>query len=232
MKRILYAGLAVILSLGDDMASGQSAKPAAASTNVVTLLQIYNEFLDAYSRETASWQADITLSANVNAKPNPPYHIQYDDFLGYYTYRAKTWGELNNYEKFAVMNDPRMPHFIREKAAQKHLTRDEAPKAVAWAQPATTQATPALSQTNVVAQAPAANSVAVTPPPQTDVSKEIEDIFKNTRSLLREASSLESALQAERGMLVKDARNPDNLAYQFEAQELLSSNPIRLLEVQ
>ncbi len=232
MKGILFTVLAVILSLSLNRLLGQSAETPVASTNAVTLLQIYNVFLDAYSRETASWKTDITLNADVNTKPNPPYHLHYDDFLGYYTYRSKTWGELNNYEKFAVMNDPRMAHFIREKAAQKHLTRNDDPKAVAQAQPATTQATPASSQTSVVAQAPAAQSGAITPPPQPDVSKELEDILKNTRSLLREASSLETALQGQRGMLAKEASNPDNLAYQFEAEELLSSNPIRLMEVQ
>ncbi len=48
--------------------------------------------------------------------PAPPYRLHYNDSLGYYIYRPKRWAELNDYERFALKNDPRLPHFIREHA--------------------------------------------------------------------------------------------------------------------
>src|SRR5205814_2131654 len=59
---------------------------------------------------------EIVLGADVRKPPGPSYKLHYEDSLGYYTYRVKRWDELNAYEKFAVQNDPRLPHFIREDA--------------------------------------------------------------------------------------------------------------------
>jgi len=79
-----------------------------------TLESVYDCFIERFADGNPAWKADITLRADINKPPSPPYRLHYNDTLGYYTYRPKHWAELNNYERFALRNDPRFPHFIRE----------------------------------------------------------------------------------------------------------------------
>lgn len=88
----------------------------------VRLIDIYNQFMDRFSDGNPAWKTEIVLRADVGKPPRPPYKLHYDDSLGYYTYRVKRWAELDDYEKFAVQNDPRLPHFIREEAANIRKT--------------------------------------------------------------------------------------------------------------
>src|SRR5437867_6312689 len=87
----------------------QTEKPAL-------LVDLYNQFMDRFSDGNPAWKTEIVLGADVRKPPGPSYKLHYEDSLGYYTYRVKRWDELNGYEKFAVQNDPRLPHFIREDA--------------------------------------------------------------------------------------------------------------------
>ena len=78
---------------------------------------VYDCFIQRFADENPAWKTDITLRADLNSPPMPPYKLHYNDILGYYTYRPKHWAELNGYERFALRNDPRLPHFIREHAS-------------------------------------------------------------------------------------------------------------------
>lgn len=81
-----------------------------------TLEFVYNRFIEYFADGNPAWKADITLRADLSKPPAPPCKLHYSDSLGYYTYRPKLWAELNDYERFALRNDPRLPHFIREHA--------------------------------------------------------------------------------------------------------------------
>lgn len=78
------------------------------------VVDVYNQFIDRFSDGTPAWKTDIALGMNGLTNLAGPRKIHYDDGLGYYTYQPKRWVELNDYEKFAVQNDPRLPHFLRE----------------------------------------------------------------------------------------------------------------------
>ncbi len=79
-----------------------------------TLESVYDRFIERFADENPAWKAEIVLRPDVTKPPAPPYRLHYNDTLGYYTYRPKRWAELNDYERFALRNDPRLPHFIRE----------------------------------------------------------------------------------------------------------------------
>lgn len=79
-----------------------------------TLESVYDRFIERFADWNPAWKADITLRADIDKPPASPYRLHYNDTLGYYTYRPKHWAELNDYERFALRNDPRLPHFIRE----------------------------------------------------------------------------------------------------------------------
>ena len=82
-----------------------------------TLESVYDRFIERFADENPAWKTDITLRANLSKPPVPPYRLHYNDSLGYYTFRPKHWAELNDYERFALKNDPRLAHFIREHAS-------------------------------------------------------------------------------------------------------------------
>jgi hypothetical protein len=77
---------------------------------------VYNCFITRFADGNPAWKTEITLGADLNKPPQPPYKLHYNDSLGYYTYRPKHWSELNDYERFALRNDPRLPDFMRENA--------------------------------------------------------------------------------------------------------------------
>jgi hypothetical protein len=81
-----------------------------------TLESVYERFIERFSDGNPAWKTEITLRADIDKPPAPPYRLHYNDSLGYYIYRPKRWAELNDYERFALKNDPRLPHFIREHA--------------------------------------------------------------------------------------------------------------------
>ncbi len=82
-----------------------------------TVESFYDRFIERFADENPAWKTEITLRAAVSKPPAPPFRLHYNDNLGYYTYRPKHWAELNDYERFALKNDPRLPHFIREHAS-------------------------------------------------------------------------------------------------------------------
>lgn len=82
-----------------------------------TVESVYDRFIERFADENPAWKTEITLRADVGKPPAPPFKLHYNDSLGYYTYRPKHWAELNDYERFALKNDPRLPHFIREHAS-------------------------------------------------------------------------------------------------------------------
>jgi hypothetical protein len=81
-----------------------------------TLESVYDRFIERFADENPAWKTEIKLRADISKPPAPPFRLHYNDSLGYYTYRPKHWTELNDYERFALKNDPRLPHFMREHA--------------------------------------------------------------------------------------------------------------------
>lgn len=79
-----------------------------------SLESVYDCFIDHFADGNPAWKTNITLGADLSKPPKLPYRLHYDDGLGYYAYRPKHWSELNDYERFALENDPRLPDFIRE----------------------------------------------------------------------------------------------------------------------
>ncbi len=81
-----------------------------------TLESVYDRFIERFADDDPAWKTEITLRADISNPPAPPHRLHYNDSLGYYIYRPKRWAELNDYERFALKNDPRLPHFIRQHA--------------------------------------------------------------------------------------------------------------------
>ena len=125
------------------------AAPAPAADARYSLASVYHAFMERFAEENPAWKAEITLHANVNMPPKPPFRLGYNDTLGYYSYRVKQWDELNDYEKFAVQNDPRLPHFIRELCGRDIANAAPASIGTAAAAPAAT------ATANPIAAAPA-----------------------------------------------------------------------------
>ena len=108
MERCMRTTVAILVLLA---AGGLAARAGNDSLEFV-----YDCFIARFSDGNPAWKTEITLEADLNKPPRPPYRLHYDDSLGYYTYRPKHWSELNDYERFALRNDPRLPDFIRENA--------------------------------------------------------------------------------------------------------------------
>lgn len=209
MKWIALVSLLFLASLAaaqpGQTPAAQPAKPQAVPAPVAdaryNLASVYHAFMERFVEENPAWKTDITLHADVSKPPRPPFHLGYNDTLGYYSYRVKPWDELNVYEKFAVQNDPRLPHFIRELCG----------KDIADATPASAGAAVGMA---AGAAAATASPVAATPAelavPEAPPSQRI-DLTKQPKGLL---------LQAQ-GVFV----------YRFDPADLLSTKAIRLAEV-
>lgn len=163
------------------------------------LIDIYNQFIDRFSDGNPAWKTEIVLGADVEKPPVPPYMLHYDDSLGYYSYRVKRWDELNDYERFALQNDPRLPHFIREEASNIRKTNPQHPSHATIGGTAGTQASTATD-------GPQPSAVASNSP--TGTSK--------------------SGAAKQRGILTREGASA--LAYKFEPDELINSQPLRLME--
>jgi hypothetical protein len=126
------------------------------------LVDIYNQFMDRFSDGNPAWKTEIVLGADVGKPLAPPYKLHYDEGLGYYSYRLKRWDELNDYEKFALQNDPRLPHFIREEAWNIRKTNPRQPGQTTIGGTAGTQASTATD-------GPQPSSVANNSPTETPI---------------------------------------------------------------
>jgi hypothetical protein len=91
-----------------------SQNPSVPKPKPIVLADVYRQFMERYADDNPAWKTEITLSAEVANPPAAPYHLYYSETLGYYSYRVKRWDELSDYEQFAVQNDPRLSHFVRE----------------------------------------------------------------------------------------------------------------------
>ena len=174
--------------------------PAPAADARYSLASVYHAFMERFAEKNPAWKADITLHANVNMPPKPPFRLGYNDTLGYYSYRVKQWDELNDYEKFAVQNDPRLPHFIRELCG-----KDMADATAASAGAAVGMAAGAAAATaSPIAAAPAELAV-----PELLPGQRI-DLAKRPKGLLLESQGV--------------------FVYRFDPADLLSTKAIRLVE--
>jgi len=171
---------------------------AQAKTSVA---DVYNAFMDHYADGNPAWKKNVAFGGDLSKPPEPPLHLNYSDSLGYYTYETKRWDELTAYEQFALQNDPRLSHFIR----QFYGTEAEHPAhMIKLAQaPDSRSAKPTPLFTAVPAPTPAPAPAA--PSPRT------EEMNVGTRGLLH----------VEPGMCT----------YKFDPEELTSAKPVRLMEV-
>jgi hypothetical protein len=108
MERCMRTTVAILVLLA---AGGLAARAGNDSLEFV-----YDCFIARFADGNPAWKTEITLEADLNKPPQPPYRLHYNDSLGYYTYRPKHWSELNDYEQFALRNDPRLSDFIRQNA--------------------------------------------------------------------------------------------------------------------
>src|SRR5579859_667752 len=108
MERCMRTTVAILVLL----ASGGLAARAGNDS----LEFVYDCFIARFADVNPAWKTEIALEADLNKTPRPPYRLHYNDSLGYYTYRPKHWSELNDYEQFALRNDPRLSDFIRQNA--------------------------------------------------------------------------------------------------------------------
>jgi hypothetical protein len=106
--------MSIKVCLANLMVVAVGSLTALAADNTVEA--VYNQFIERFADKNPTWKTEITLSASVTNPPALPYRLHYNDSLGYYTYRPKRWQELNEQERFALQNDPRLPHFVREQA--------------------------------------------------------------------------------------------------------------------
>lgn len=212
----------IILVLGLTLV-GATAQTNVASVDVsATLLDIYNQFITQFSDENPAWKTDITLGTKLETKPTAPYKQHYNDLLGYYTYRPKTWEELNDYEKFAVQNDPRLPGFVKARAKElrqlKAVAQSPAPQPSPEPVP---QPSPEPTVAKIPQPSPVVESVKPTPNP------ELTQLLLQTDTLLDQARNLKK--QQQRGILNREG--DFSFAYQFDPAELVTANPVRLVEV-
>lgn len=163
------------------------------------LVDIYNRFMDRFSDRNPAWKTEIVLAADVGKPPSAPYRLHYDDSLGYYTYRVKRWDELNDYEKFALQNDPRLPHFIREEAWNIRKTNPQQPGQ-------TTIGGTAGMQASIATAGSQPSAVASNSPTEASIGGPAK----------------------QRGILTREGAS--SLAYKFEPDELINSQPLQLME--
>jgi hypothetical protein len=208
-------------------APASQAQPAQPAQNIdarCSLASVYQAFMDRFADENPAWKREITLHADINNPPKPPFHIGYHDSLGYYTYRVKQWDDLSDYEKFSVQNDPRLPHFIREVygydipnatgpaagvaglAAGAAVAGPVAQDAAAAA--AFTAPLPAVSEASAASPVPVASAELAVP--DVPAAQRI-DLTKQPKGVL----------QQEQGGFV----------YLFDPADLLGVAPLRLVEV-
>ena len=170
--------MSIKVCLANLMVLAVGSLAALAAENTVE--SVYNRFIERFADRNPAWKTDITLGANVTNPPASPYRLHYNDSLGYYIYRPKRWQELNEHERFALQNDPRLPHFVREQA-------------LVWR------------------------------------SKSKAERAPGTEAGGRSQAS-DSADQAQqRGLLMR--HGPNVWSYRFEPDELLNSQPLRLIEL-
>ncbi len=201
-------------------APASQAQPAQPAQNIdarCSLASVYQAFMDRFADENPAWKREITLHADINNPPKPPFHIGYHDSLGYYTYRVKQWDDLSDYEKFSVQNDPRLPHFIREVYGYDipNATGPAAGAAVAGpvaqdaaAAAAFTAPLPAVSEASAASPVPVASAELAVP--DVPAAQRI-DLTKQPKGVL----------QQEQGGFV----------YLFDPADLLGVAPLRLVEV-
>ena len=168
------------------------------------LIGVYCSFINRFSDENPSWKTDVSLNADVANPPDAPYKLHYNDTLGYYTYRPKQWSELTDYEKFAVENDPRLPHYIKEVYGK---------------------ATP---QTSSMPAAAEAKGAPVTRFHRPFIMKSVEDTAPASPVTETVYSPKVEPIKQQKGIL---SQTDGVFRYQFSPEELISTTPIRLIEV-
>lgn len=207
-KTLIFLGIACL-----------SVLSASAGT---PLDKIYNSFISFYSDGNPAWKTNVTFDANVNTPPKPPFKLYRSDTFGYYSYRPKTWNELNSYEQFAVKTDPRMPHFVQQ------YVQNETPTAITTfpliEQAATPTAKPDVTMTPVSENTPAVSDTLPT------FSTQVEHV--NKPELLGGNGVLVPAPPAPSKVYhVLTPEEKGTFGYTFTPADLTSTKPVKLMEV-
>lgn len=220
------------------MAGSWAAEADPAQTGY--LVNVYNRFIERYADENPAWKADITLGADLKIQPAASYKQHYNDLFGYYTYRPKTWDELDDYEKFALQNDPRLPHFIREHAVQlrtvalRSRAKDGQGSELITEHPRETSTDTAMSFGDVVAPGTAMSAVGGSSDSTGGVTAvvsnpDLAQLLAQTETLLQETRQFAVDVQ-KRGILTRQGDN--EFSYRFDPDELITPKPLRLIEAQ
>jgi len=107
---MLAAGVALVAGVFGNLYGQQNAtvRPPAGTSAEATL----NAFLATFAKTQPAWKKDILFVDSVARIP-PGYQAGYSEPLRkWYIFRAKTWDDLTEAERLAVLKDPRMKSFI------------------------------------------------------------------------------------------------------------------------
>jgi hypothetical protein len=237
MKRIaitlLFLAAGLSLQAETTNAPAPQPPPSQSIDARCSLASVYQAFMERFADENPAWKKEIILHADINTPPKPPFHIGYHDSLGYYTYRVKQWDDLSDCEKFAVQNDPRLPHFIRE------VYGYDIPNATG---PAVGNAGLAAGSAGLVAGAgvamPAAQDAAAAaaaaftaPPPavpETSTAGPVPAAAAELAVAEVPAAQRIDLTQQPKGVLQQEQ---GGFVYLFSPADLLSTAPLRLVEV-
>jgi hypothetical protein len=194
MERCMRTTVAILVLLA---AGGLAARAGNDSLEFV-----YNCFIARFADGNPAWKTEITLEADLNKPPQPPYRLHYNDSLGYYTYRPKHWSELNDYEQFALRNDPRLSDFIRQNADSLRN-----------------------GQFGVFAGSTNATQTALKP------GAGARDQSNNARTgRLEHAPAADATSVDSQNVGVLSQEGENRWGYRFEPGDLLNSKPLRLVE--
>jgi hypothetical protein len=195
-----------------------------SATAATTLDKVYNSFITFYSDGNPAWKTNITFEADVNNPPKPPFKLYYSDTFGYYTYRPKTWSELDGYEQFAVKSDPRMPHFIQQYMHNEAPTVVTTPDLIDQPTNATVSTADGQSTENHTAKA---NVPTETAPVFTTQIEHVNQPVELTGSPTLVPAP--ANLQQVEHVLTPEEKG--TYGYTFTPADLTSTKPVKLVEV-
>lgn len=184
------------------------------------LVDIYNSFIANYSDGNPAWKTNITFDADIKNPPAAPFKLYYSDTFGYYSYRPKTWNELDNYEQFAVKTDPRLPHFLKETFGKVNsgLADTQSPKIEA------TVVVPASATASV--SVPATPSLPPIVKTQPDVIPAPSPAIAGATPVLVPAPT---NLDRVDHVLVHEQKGV--FGYSFAPDDVITTKPVKLVEV-
>ncbi len=99
--------LLVVAFLGLYLAAWSTAESLSVSSGQ----SVINAFIATYAKEEVAWKKDIRLN-ETPGQIAPGRQLGQSAIVGYYSFVPKTWDDLSDEEKIAVIKDPRLKAFL------------------------------------------------------------------------------------------------------------------------